>query len=259
MAEKLSAAERQKKAKAEAKELKRAQKEKRRTTTDPAEMGRIRQIVQAYKLTHEYDKALPWLMIGAFVLPIVIGVLIGLFAANSPVFGGLMGVAVGLILAMFVLVQRVKRATFARYEGELGSGQVALGMLDKKWVSQPAIAATKHKDVVHRAIGPGGIVLVGEGDPGRVRQLLAAEQRKHEKFTNDVLVTTYQIGDKDGQVPLNQLTNKIKKLPKALQPHQVTEVKSRMRAIDAVRPAAPMPKGPVPTSMKGARKGMRGR
>lgn len=259
MAEKLSAAERKKQAKIEAKQLKRAQKERRKNTTDPAEMGRIRQIVQAYKLTHEYDKALPWMMIGAFVLPIIIGVLIGLFAFNSPFLGGMFGVSIGLILAMFLLVQRVKRATFLRYENELGSGQVALGMLDKKWVSQPAIAATKHKDVVHRAIGPGGIVLVGEGDPGRVRQLLNSEQRKHEKFTNNVLVTTYQIGDKDGQVPLNKLTDRIKKLPKSLQPHEITEAKSRMRAIDAVRPAAPMPKGPMPTSMKGARKGMRGR
>ena len=40
-------------------------------------MGRMRQIGR-YKLTHEYDKALPYLMIGAFVLPIAIGLLVSL-------------------------------------------------------------------------------------------------------------------------------------------------------------------------------------
>ena len=31
-----------------------------------------------------------------------------------------------------------------------------------------------------------------------------------------------------------------------------------MKALDAMRPAAPMPRGPMPTSMKGARKMMKG-
>jgi hypothetical protein len=35
-------------------------------------MGRIRQIIRAYQVTHEYDKALPYLLLGAFLLPIAI-------------------------------------------------------------------------------------------------------------------------------------------------------------------------------------------
>jgi hypothetical protein len=39
----------------------------------------------------------------------------------------------------------------------------------------------------------------------------------------------------------------------------MTDVVARLKAIDASRPAVPMPKGPVPTSMKGMRSQMRGR
>jgi hypothetical protein len=39
----------------------------------------------------------------------------------------------------------------------------------------------------------------------------------------------------------------------------MTDLLSRLKAIDAARPVAPLPKGPVPTSMKGFRGQMRGR
>jgi hypothetical protein len=38
----------------------------------------------------------------------------------------------------------------------------------------------------------------------------------------------------------------------------MTSVIYKLKALDAMRPAAPMPRGPVPTSMKGSRKAMRG-
>ncbi|MBO0812254.1 MAG: DUF4191 family protein, partial [Microlunatus sp.] len=45
---------------------------------DPAQMNRFRQIIVAYQRTHEYDKPLPFLLAGAFVLPIILGVVAGL-------------------------------------------------------------------------------------------------------------------------------------------------------------------------------------
>ena len=47
-------------------------------------------------------------------------------------------------------------------------------------------------------------------------------------------------------------------MPKSLQPFQIAEVKQRLRALDAVRPKAPVPKGPMPTP-KGLNRAMRGR
>jgi len=228
---------------------------------DPAQMGRIRQIVVAYQRTYEYDKALPFLLGGCFALPIGVGVVAGLLFGMlvSLIF---LGVMVGLLLAMLMLVQRTKAATYKRYAGQAGSAEVALSMLPKKWVSSPAIAANRQMDAIHRTLGPGGLVLIGEGEPGRVKNLLASEVRKHEKVAYGVKVTTFLMGNKEGQVPLEKLADRIRKLPKVLEPNQITEIKSRLTALDAIRPQMPVPKGPMPTNprqIRGARQAMRGR
>ena len=250
-----------KQAKVNAKDAKKAEKARKKASENPADMGRIRQIVRAYQVTHEYDRALPYLLIGAFLLPTALSIVIGLtwgYAFNV-IFAGVM---LGILATMFMLVRRAKAATFKRYAGQTGSAEVALGMLPKKWISTPVIAANRNKDVVHRALGPGGLVLIGEGEAGRVRQLLASEVKKHERVAYGVTVTTVIMGDKEGQVPLKKLAGHIRKLPKVLQAHQITDLRQRLRALDALRPPVPTPKGPMPTSprqVKGARQAMRGR
>jgi hypothetical protein len=250
-----------KQAKASAKAAKRAEKARKKASSDPADMGRMKQIRRAYQLTHEYDRALPFLLIGAFLLPIGLGIVFGL-TVGYMVNAVLIGVGIGVLLPMIVLVRRAKAATYKRYAGKAGSAEVALQMLPKKWVSTPVIAANRNRDAVHRTLGPGGVVLIGEGEPGRVRQLLASEVRKHERVAYGVPVTTVVMGDKPGQVPLSRLADHIRKLPKVLRPNQITDVRQRLRALDAVRPNIPVPKGPMPTSprqVKGARQAMRGR
>lgn len=249
-----SAKEAQKAAKAAIK----AEKARKKASNDPADWGTIRQIKEAYKLTKEYDKALPWLLLGAFLLPLVVFLLLGLLLFKSWLWI-LVGIPAGMICALLMLTRRTKAATYKRFDGQAGSAEVALGQLPgKKWTSTPALTATRHKDVVHRTLGPAGIVLIGEGDPGRTRTLLEAEARKHRQVSQDVPVTTVMMGKREGQVPLDHLNDHIRKLPKQLKKHEVDEIKVRLRALDAIRPRAPLPKGPIPTHMKGARKAMRG-
>jgi hypothetical protein len=242
-------------------EAKKAEKARKKASTDPADMGRMRQIKRAYQITHEHDRALPYLLLGAFLLPLAAAVTIGLLT-DQLLNALLVGVGVAILLPMIVLVRRAKAATYKRYAGQAGSAEVALSMLPKRWISAPVIAANKSQDVVHRTLGPGGLVLIGEGEPGRVKALLASEARKHERVAYGVPVTTLVMGNKPGQVPLDKLADHIRKLPKTLQPNQVTDVRQRLRALDAVRPTIPVPKGPMPTSprqVKGARQAMRGR
>ena len=224
-------------------------------------MGRMRQIGRAYKLTHEYDKALPYLMIGAFVLPIAIGLLVSLLWPH-PIYLAFLGASTGLLLAMIVLVRRAKAATYKRYTGQAGSAEVALGMLPKQWVSAPVIAANRNRDVVHRTLGPGGLVLIGEGEAGRVRQLLNSEVKKHERVAYGIPVSTIVMGDREGQVPLDKLADHIRKMPKVLQ----TEPGDRRQAATASprrrSPAGASAQGPMPSNprqVKGARQAMRGR
>jgi hypothetical protein len=247
--------------KVQAKAAKKAEKARKKTSNDPKDMGRFRQLIRAYQVTHEYDRALPYILLGAFLLPIAIAVVIGVLWGHA--FNLiLIGIGLGLLAAMALLVRRAKRATYKRYAGKTGSAEVALSMLPKKWVSSPVIAANRNRDVVHRTVGPGGLVLIGEGETGRVRQLLASEVKKHERVAYGVTVTTIVMGDKEGQVPLDKLADHIRKLPKVLQPYQITDIRQRLRALDALRPPVPIPKGPMPTSsrqVKGVRQAMRGR
>jgi hypothetical protein len=243
------------------KSAKQSERARKKGSADPADMGRFRQIARAYQVTHEYDKQLPFLMIGAFVVPIVAFWAFH-FVWDHPIYLSLLGVMVGVLLAMLILVQRAKRATFKRYAGQAGSAEVALQMLPKQWVSTPVIAVTRQRDAVHRTLGPGGLVLIGEGEPGRLKALLAGEVKKHQRVAYGVTVTTVIMGEKEGQVPLNKLADHIRKLPKTLQPNQITDVRQRLRALDAVRPPISVPRGPMPTSprqAKGSRQAMRGR
>ncbi len=144
-------------AKAKAKPTGRPPRSASATPPTPRTWGTLRQIYQAYKLTKEQDPAVTWLLLAAFLLPIVIGGVVVGILINQWIWLLIMGIMVGLILAMLVLLWRVKAATYKRYEGMAGSSEVALQMLDKKKWSHtpPAIAATRHQDVVHRAVGRG--------------------------------------------------------------------------------------------------------
>jgi len=142
---------------------KQAEKERKKNSTDPADMGRIKQIVRAYQLTHEHDRALPFILLATFLLPVVIAIVVSLFWHH--LFNLLLvGIMVGLLLTMLMLVRRTKAATYKRYAGQAGSAEVALQMLPKQWISAPVIAANRNRDVVHRTLGPGGLVLIGEGE-----------------------------------------------------------------------------------------------
>ncbi|MGJ3507406.1 DUF4191 domain-containing protein [Enemella sp. A6] len=249
-----------KQAELDAKAAVKAEKQRKKNSDDPRDWGTLRQIRQAYRITKENDPKLNLMLAGAFVVPFIIILVIG-FLLDRPIMFAISGVLVGLIAALLVLTQRTKRATYTRFEGQAGSAEVALGMLGKKWVSNPAIHANRHMDVVHRTVGPGGIVLIGEGDPNRAKQMVEAEARKHRSVVHDAPVVTLMMGNKDGQVPLDQLAKHIKKLPKKLDTNGITEIRQRLRALDAVRPKLPVPKGPMPTSpraAKGSRRALRG-
>lgn len=236
-----------------------AEKLRRKNSTDPKDWGRWRQFVETYKVTAQYDKPLPWILLAAGLGSFAVFLIIG-FLLDSPLIWGALGISVGLLAAMGLFVLRAKKAAYRRFEGQAGSAEVALQMLGKKWKYTPVITATRNRDsvdVIHRALGPGGLVLIGEGDAKALKAQLASEKRKHEQVAYGVAVQVIQMGNGGGQVPLDKLQNHIKKLPKQLPPAKVEEVAARLRALDAMRPKMPIPKGPMQT--KGARKAMRGR
>jgi hypothetical protein len=182
-----------------------------------------------------------------------------LLAFGTLVFPIVFGVLVGILAVLIVFGRRAQSAALRQIEGKPGAAAAALGMLKRGWKTEPAIAVTKQQDVVTRVVGPPGIVLIGEGNPNRLRPLLTSERRKHERVASDTPIHELLVGNDPGQVPLAKLTKRVTKLGREIKPAQMTDVLQRIKALDANRSSIPMPKGPVPTSMKGMRGNLRGR
>jgi membrane protein implicated in regulation of membrane protease activity len=169
------------------------------------------------------------------------------------------GILAGLLAALIVFGRRAQRAGYRQIEGQPGAAAAALGMLRRGWKLEPAVGFNRNQDVVHRVVGPPGIVLVGEGNPNRLKALLASERRKHERVAADIPIHEVVVGNTEGAVPLPRLVKHVTKLGRKVKPAELTDVLARLRALDATRPNVPMPKGPIPTNLKGARQNMRGR
>lgn len=233
------------------------------TPVPPENLSRRQQFVQTYRMAKKSDPRIGWIILGVFVLFAAVG--FGLFwlLPGSGVLGWVFSVVgallLGLLGAVIIFGRRAQRAAYNQMDGQLGAAAAALQMLRKGWRTFPAVAFTKQQDVVHRVVGPPGIVLVGEGNPSRVKTLLAGERRKHERVAAETPITEVVVGDGDGRVPLPKLVKHITKLKRKVKPAEMTDVLNRLKALDANRSNIPMPKGPVPTSMKGLRGNMRGR
>jgi hypothetical protein len=183
-----------------------------------------------------------------------------LLVLGGLVFSIIFGVLIGILGVLIVFGRRAQRAAISQIEGKPGAAAAALGMLRRGWKTDPAIAITKQQDVVTRVVGPPGIVLIGEGNPNRLRPLLSSERRKHERVASETPIHEVIVGYDPGQVPLAKLTRHVTKLGKRdLKGAQMTDVLMRIKALDANRSTIPMPKGPIPTSMKGMRGNLRGR
>ena len=225
--------------------------------------GRIRQMFQAYRITKQTDRTLPIRLLAWFLVVGGVGAMLqivlfgrSIFAISGSVVFGLLA---GLLAVLIVLGRRAEHAAYAQIEGQPGAAAGALQMLKRGFDVKPGVAFTRNQDLVHRVISRAGVILIGEGNPSRVKQLLATERKKHQRIVgDDAPVHEIVVGNGDGQIPLTKLVRHVQKMKKQVQPGMQTAVMQKMKALDAMRPPAPMPRGPMPTSTKGARRMMRG-
>lgn len=234
------------------------------TTQDPSEMSRRQQFVATYRMAKKTDPKLGLILAVAFLVGAAVG--FGLFfylLPGSGVLALVLGIIGAFMLGMLALVivfsRRAQKSAYSQMEGTPGAGARALSMLRRGWRTDQMVAFNKQQDMVHRVVGPPGLVLVGEGNPHRLRQLMTSEQRKLERVAPEIPVHQVIVGNDEGQVPLPKLVKHVTKLGKKVKPADLTDVMSRLKALDASRSNIPLPKGPVPTSMKGMRGNLRGR
>jgi hypothetical protein len=225
----------------------------------PAKNGRMKQIAASYRMTKKSDPRIGLILLATFLVTAVVVFAVLTLIPGHWVLDLLGAVLLGVLVALIIFGRRAQAAGFAQIEGQPGAAAAALGMLRRGWKLDPAVGFNRNQDVVHRVVGPPGIVLVGEGNPNRLRPLLASERRRHERVVSEVPIHEVVVGDGEGAVPLNKVVKHVTKLGRKVKPAELTDVLARLRAIDANRSNIPLPKGPIPTSMKGARQNMRGR
>ncbi|MGH3431410.1 MAG: DUF4191 domain-containing protein, partial [Thermocrispum sp.] len=160
----------------------------------PEKTGRLKQIAQAYRITKQSDKRIGLILLGVFVLAFAVVFAIGLLIVHWLV-GLILALPSGLLATVVVFGRRAEKAAYAQFDGQPGAAAAALGTLKRGWDTKPGVAFTKNQDIVHRVVGRPGIVLIGEGHPNRVRNLLTAEKRKHARVAGEVPIYDVVAGD----------------------------------------------------------------
>lgn len=214
-----------------------------------ANPGRLKQIALTYKMTRRVDPKVGLVVAGVGIA--VFGVILALgFLIDHPVYAGILGFLLAFLAMAIIFGRRAEKAAFGQMEGQPGAAAAVLENIGRGWQVTPAVAMNRSQDVVHRAVGKAGIVLVGEGNPNRLKSLLAAEKKKMTRVVPDAPVHDVIVGDDEGRVPLKKIRTTLLKLPRVLPGAQVTVVNDRLRALGDLMSNMPVPKGPMPKGMR---------
>jgi hypothetical protein len=218
-------------------------------------IGRIKQIGMVLSFTAKRDKLFIPLAAAAVAVAIAI-------TAVMVVFWGPLFIAVGVMLillaVLIVLNLRANKAMLNEAEGQPGAAASIVENMRGDFRVTPALASTTQFDFVHLVICRGGVVLLGEGNPARVRGLIAQERKRLSKVIGSADMRDFMVGQGEGEVPIRKLRVTLMKLPRTLAAKDVNALDKRLKALSA-RPQ--LPKGAIPKNMrppKGAFKAMRG-
>jgi hypothetical protein len=198
----------------------------------------MKRLPLVFKFTAKRDKWFVPLTISAVVLAIAITVALWFAVEWFAIPFGLMLV---LLAVLIVLNLRANRAFMIEAEGQPGAAAGIVENMRGDFRVTPALASTTQMDFVHLVVCRAGVVLLGEGNPSRVRNLIGQERKRLQKV----------IGSAD-------LRDYVLKLPRTLGPKEVAAIDKRIKALTA-RPQ--LPKGAIPKNLrppKGAFRAMRG-
>lgn len=208
-----------------------------------------------FKFTAKRDKWFVPLTIAAVVIAVAITVALWFAVRWFAIPFGLMLVPLAMLI---VLNLRANRVFMMEAEGQPGAAASIVENMRGDFRVTPALAATTQMDFVHLVVCRAGVVLLGEGNPNRVRALIGQERKRLQKVIGSADLRDYIIGNAEGQLPLRKLRSTLLKLPRTLGPKEVAAIDKRIKAL-AARPQ--LPKGAIPKNLrppKGAFRALRG-
>lgn len=222
--------------------------------------GFFSQIKSLFKFTRDIYPWLPWaqiaILIGGVLVGLTAGYLIPPFQVWTLVLWGISGLMLGVLGSMFLMTRLSTSAMYQKIDGMPGaSGHVLSTSLGRNWQASdtPVGINPKTQDAVYRAVGRGGVVIVGEGSRGRLTRLVNDERSKASRVAHGVPVTVLYVGHGDDDVTIAELAKTIKKLPKAIDKATMGAVIRRIESVSQSIASLPIPKGIDPTKVRSQR------
>lgn len=218
--------------------------------------GYLSSLRENFKLTRKVHRWVGLEMLGILVVVTAIVAIPVSFFLNW-LTGILIGLPVGLLAMTYWFSRRAMNAAYTQIEGQQGAAVAVIQQMRGNWSISPAVAVTRNSDIVSRVVGRPGVILVGEGPRQRVTHLLANERKKTARWLPEVPIYEIQVGTEADQVSVSKVQRELTKLPRALRPAEVNDVRRRLDALSAKDAPVPIPKGPLPKGGK-IPKSMRG-
>ena len=98
-------------------------------------------------------------------------------------------------------------------------------------------------------MGNPGVVLVGEGNPNRLKSMMAKEHKRVDRLLAGVPIHEVYAGEGEGQVPVRGLQKHLLKMPKNYKKDEVYAINAKLEAMDARKgpgQVSGLPGGPMP-------------
>ena len=165
---------------------------------------------------------------------------------------GVTGLMLGVLGCLMTMTRLSTHAMYKKIDGMPGAaGHVLSTSLGRNWQASemPVGVNPKTQEAVYRAIGRGGVVIVGEGARGRLTRLVNDERSKVQRVASGVPVTVLYVGHGDDEVPIAKLAPTIKALPKKVDRATMAAVIKRVDSVSQSLASLPIPKGIDPTKV----------
>ncbi|MDZ8172804.1 DUF4191 domain-containing protein [Microbacterium xanthum] len=231
-----------------------------RSTTPEKRPGFFSQLRTLFTFTRKAFPWLPYLLVGILVVGVAAGVGIGFLippvAWWSVLLWGITGLMAGILAAMMTMTRLSTKAMYRQIDGTPGAtGHVMSTSLGRRWQASemPVGINPKTQEAVYRAIGRGGVVIVGEGARGRLTRLVNDERSKIKRVASGVPITVLYVGHGADEVPIAKLATTIKKLPKAIDRATMAAVIKRVDSVSQSLASLPIPKGMDPNRVRAPR------
>jgi hypothetical protein len=224
----------------------------------PKERNRLLQMWDVFQMTRRYDNRAIWYIVGGFILAVAVGLVLAFTIGRASIVTFILyilaGVLGGVLVVLIVLGRRAERAALSQIEGQPGAvGAVLKSSIRRGWQASemPVSVSPRTQDAVYRAIGRGGIALIGEGPKSRTQRMLDEERRTVTRVLPNVPVTLIHVGPDADSVPLRKLASRLRKIKPALRKAEVLAVSNRLSSL--AKPPVGIPKGMDPNRVRAQR------